>query len=155
MSASPMAVQPASTWNEGQMFGKKLTSEFHYVKYKVTGSGATYCQYVYWTVRGERWNGGALIGADVSGQDGLCNSTYVSNSVLYTKNTSFLRSSSAALKFGGAVSFFGFTAGAQSGFSAYVRTQLRFGSKANYYWICGNDGKPTVSHRVFAGPNSM
>lgn len=144
----------ASTWNRSAYFGKKVTSEFHYVKYKVTGSGSTYCQYVYWTVRGERWNTGAGEGADVSAQDGLCLSTYSSYKVYYAKNTSFYRSTSDAVKFGGAVSFFGFTAGAQSGFSTYVTVNLNFGSGYNYHWICGNDAKPSTSHRIFAGPNT-
>lgn len=141
----------AATWTAGANTGRKLLSTMRYTKYRVQdGCG----RIIGYEIRATSWRGGALWGDDVSALDGKCNSTYYDYRAAFGKNTAWTRSQNQAYKFGGAFSVYGFSAGARSGFSSYVKSRWSFGSNVNYHYLCGNDGPVTESHRVFAGPNS-
>ncbi len=40
-----------------------------------------------------------------------------------------------------------------SGFSTKVEARWNFGHAYSKYWVCGPNQYPTLSERVFAGPN--
>ena len=54
-------------------------------------------------------------------------------------------------RFNAAVSIFGASLTAQSGFSTTVRLHYHFGTVQPQHWMCGDDNFISSSHRVFSG----
>jgi hypothetical protein len=63
----------------------------------------------------------------------------------------FTRTANRAVRYGAAVSVFGFTLGASSGYSTSVTLQWAAGTKHATYYACGSDNDPIRAHRVFTG----
>jgi hypothetical protein len=138
--------QNKSTLNSTLMFGKKLTSEFHYVKYKHQCGIQRW-----WTIKATRWNTGMLYGDDTSQFNGHCNDTYFQYQSLYSPGSGYSRFTNNFANYAGAATAFGVSLTAQSGASDYVRSDWTFGTKYPQYYLCGNDAKPPNAHRIYAG----
>jgi hypothetical protein len=68
----------------------------------------------------------------------------------YSGKSRFDRIREKAVRWEGAVSVFGATLTAQSGYSQWVQGQWTFGS-ADMHVLCGDDGPPKTARHIFAG----
>lgn len=87
---------------------------------------------------------GALgkIGKDVSGKDGSANfnrSPKANRNFLYAGN-SFQLAKGKSVKFGGAVSFYGVSMGAKTGYDTNHKQKIIAGGKSGKHWIWGKNG---------------
>jgi hypothetical protein len=68
-------------------------------------------------------------------------------------NTDMRRDTDKAARWDGAVSVFGASLSARSGYSKYVKGFWSFGADGEHL-LCGDDGPPWESSHVFAGPSA-
>ncbi|MGH8990409.1 MAG: hypothetical protein ACRDZ7_02650 [Acidimicrobiia bacterium] len=71
----------------------------------------------------------------------------------YGAKTGFDREQERAVRWEGAADVFGVALSARSGYSQYVQAHWIFGRDADHL-LCGDDGKPATSSRIFAGPST-
>jgi hypothetical protein len=69
---------------------------------------------------------------------------------IFGAGTVFDRSTTAFLKYSGAVSIWGASLTARSGASAYVKVHWSFGTGRTRHYLYGNDNYPLYSHRIYA-----
>jgi hypothetical protein len=136
------------TFNRGPKYGRREQSVFQYGKYKWVTCGGTIASY---EVDALQWTAGSQDGQDNSSLDNHCSTTYSQYARTFAVNTAFDRSSNAAVTFNAAVSVFGASLTAKSGYSTTVVSHWSFGNNTNQHWLCGNDNFLGSSHRVFAG----
>jgi len=122
-----------------------MLTQFQYLKQKYV-----YCGVIYnWRVIAGTYAAGALDGEDVSSFDHNCDiSPYSSYAATFASGTTFDRNSYRAFNYDGAVSVFGATLKAQSGYSTNVWMHWAFTAKRI---LCGDNSYVTQSARVFAG----
>lgn len=139
-SASVGLTRNSSQWYDA---GYQLKSEFSYERLYYYNVCVGYSPY--YQAEATQWDGGILVGNNVSGNDGKPNQ-YVTQVAAGGK---FTRSSNAAWRYSGAVSpGWGVTLSAQSGFSTYVTEHwLMSGFTQDLY---GNNNFPTQSQIIYA-----
>ncbi len=125
--------------------GYVLESQFEYVKYhwysQCTGYEDKY------TVDATQWDGGLIVGAN----EGSWDNNPTSFTDLYAPGANFSTSSESAYNYGGAVSVFGASLSAQSGFSSYVKESWNFSSSATHNQkLYGENNYPPYARRIFA-----
>jgi hypothetical protein len=128
-------------------FSHVLLTKFHFEK-TLTRT----CFVSQYKVAATQWETGALVGRDTSGDDGRCNLYPAGQSAAYSPNTLLVRDRGRAYTYDGAVSVLGASLSAKSGYSSNVVLTMRFGSALQTHWVCGDNGSPSSSARVFAGP---
>lgn len=140
-----------ATFTEGSHNGFELTTQMRYKKFFYD-----YYENVCdrWEVKATAWNGGTGNGDGVAFLDNHCDDTYLANAVSFLGGDKWATGTATAFNFTAAVSVFGVSLNARSGFSSYVRHHWQFGSNWKYYYLCGNNAKPTYAARVFSGPAS-
>jgi hypothetical protein len=128
-------------------WGHQIKTEFHYLKQQ------SRCLYGGWTqnfrIIASQWDGGTVIGNDVSSWDNHPNQwkspVPVGNGVE--------RVSGAAYNYGGAVCVFGACLNATSGFSATVKLTWSNTSQTTTRYLYGNNGYPTTATIIYASLN--
>jgi hypothetical protein len=134
----------ATVWAErGPGWGTKFKTQFEYEKRKYGGA----CQGH--KIVGTRWVGGTDTNEPVYGT-GVCDQ-YPQYSVPYGKNSGFHRDANRAHRWGTALTVFGVTLGARSGYSTSVAYRYSTGSQLGQHWVCGNNDSPLYAARIFAG----
>lgn len=134
-------------FNRGPKYGRRESTVFHYGKYKWVNCG----QIISYEVDALQWTSGAQDGQDNSSYDYHCTTTYSAYARSFGLNTSFERSSNAAVTFNAAASVFGVGLTVKSGYSTYVVAHWNFGNSASQHWLCGDTNYITSSQRIFAG----
>jgi len=138
----------AVSWVRAGPYGHRVETDFDYAEYAWVPFGI--CGD--YEIDPVRWDGAATYGSDNSGYDGRCGSTYAAYAQEYGPGTSFTRSTNRYVTFSVAATPFGvagFTA--QSGASTDVTMRWTFGQRSGTRTLCGNDGFPTASSRIFQG----
>ena len=134
----------ATVWAErGPGWGTKFKTQFEYEKRKYGGACQGY------KIVGTRWVGGTDTNEPVYGT-GVCDA-YPNTSVPYGKNSGFFRDANRAYRWGTALTVFGVTLGARSGYSTSVSYRYSTGSQLGQHWVCGNNDYPLYATRIFAG----
>jgi hypothetical protein len=136
----------AVRWNRGPEWSHKVRTQFHYVKRHYTSCSTNYA------VLPQYWEAGTDDGADVSGDDHVCDTYPPSYTATHAPNTSYERSNNDFSSYSAAASVFGFSASSQSGASTYVVAHWDFGGNSSLaHALCGNDGAVPYAHKIFAG----
>ncbi len=136
----------------GPSYSKYERGQFNYQRYKKTGR----CINTTYDVELDKWTGGIDAGSSISGTDGHCLDAAYSAKHAYWNGgpkSSFTHNSSKNATFSGAVSVFGASLWAQSGYSTNVQLQWTFPTSGVKYWLCGTNDTPSYAAIVYAGPN--
>ena len=138
--ASQTITRNSSQWsNEGW----QLTSKFTFAKTEYIGENACAGR-VYYLISATQWDGGWGFGNDVSSMDGHPNQ-YTDP---FGPGQTFTKSTATAWTYSAAVSAFGVTLSAVSGYSQYVKIEWWFAGYTQYLY--GNNTYPTYSQIVYA-----
>jgi hypothetical protein len=138
-------------------YGRIERITVQYQRYKIAA-----CQHTTYENDGDTWTGSMdNAGGDVSSADGHClNSAYNNKRGHWLggkvggKVSWFSTGTESDKTFSAAVSVFGATLWAKSGYSANVRLTWNFPTANLYYYLCGNNAPPATAQTVYAGPNS-
>ena len=146
-----------SIQNVGEDWAHVLRSDFVYAKYRkqtldVFGNVCS----TWYTIEPKEWVGGGILpGADESQFLHKCLTTYRQWYIRQGPDSTWFRASNK-LRTWGAAATVGLGSGglgvqAWTGASRWVTYEYYFGSRSFDHYLCGNDGYPRRSTRVFAG----
>ena len=138
-------------------YGKIERITIQYQRYKIAA-----CQHTTYENDGDNWTGSMdNAGGDVSSADGHClDSTYANKRGHWNGGkvggqvNSFSTGTESDKTFSAAVTVFGATLWAKSGYSANAKLTWTFPTAGLYYYLCGNNAPPATAQTVYAGPNS-
>jgi hypothetical protein len=137
-------------WRRGANFGYQLETTFKFEKWKYT----RYCpisKKVEYRIIAKEWLPNQRTGKDVRSFDHHCLEKPLEYRFRGDKDGWFSRTNTSAYTYSAGVSVFGISLGIKSGYSKWVDSRWDFGHKYDAYWLCGDDGHPKKSHRIFAG----
>jgi hypothetical protein len=134
--------------NAGAHFGYRLISQFNYAQlWLVADCFEGWGLYMgHRSVEVDTWRGSITSSYDWRSLDNNRNSWWN----IFGAGTVFDRSTTAFLKYSGAVSIWGASLTAKSGASAYVKVHWSFGTGRTKHYLYGNDNYPLYSHRIYA-----
>ncbi|MFE6520884.1 hypothetical protein [Streptomyces sp. NPDC057794] len=133
--------------NKGPHYAKQYKVPIEYVKIKNQYICSGSVRSTWYKIEAKRYKapaGGALgkVGKDVSGKDGSANFNRSKkahrNYVERGGNAQLSRGKS--IKFGGAVSFYGVSMGAKTGYDSNHKQKITAGNKSGKHWVWGKNG---------------
>jgi hypothetical protein len=140
VSSSESLTRNSSQWYDQ---GWQLTSLFTFTKTEYIGENACAGR-VYYLLSASQWDGGFGFGRDESSQDGVPNKW----TTPFPAGSEFQTSTAKAYTYSAAVSVFGATLSATSGYSTFVGIQWTFSGFTQYLY--GNDGYPPSASIIYA-----
>lgn len=135
-------------WQKGSNVGRRLQSQFKYMLYRWV-SCVNPDKTVSHEINAQAWTSGARNGQKNGALDNHCDNSRFK--AVFGKGTHFDRTSNTAVTFNGAVSIFGASLTAQSGYSTWVQSHWNFGDRTKAHVLCGSDNYIGYSHRIYAG----
>lgn len=129
--------------------GHREDTQMGFKKYDVTWT-PSWCAAESTQIRSTGWNGGRYTGTDNHSLDHQCGTYPAANVQNYQGVGSWMRDSGSMVTFSGAVSAFGVSLTAQSGWSSHVQSNFIQTAGGNHYY-CGSNGSTLDANRVFAG----
>ncbi|MFD6294716.1 hypothetical protein ACFWFU_07910 [Streptomyces sp. NPDC060235] len=141
-------------WNNRPKYSHQFKVPILYKKWKRQNVCGGVARSTWYTIEASKYHvpaGGALgkAGKDVSSKDGATNfskSPKANRSYLMGTGQSIALGHGKSVKFNGAVSAFGISLGAKTGYDSNHKQKLTIGSKSGKHWVWGKNGSISSGH---------